>query len=488
MRRQEINPCSKTRRLKTSVGGSRLYNLSIINLMNNACRLTNMGYDYLAIHTMLCRGHITAVGRQIGVGKESDIFEVTNDEGETFALKLHRLGRTSFRAVKNKRDYLGKRQNFSWLYLSRLAALKEFAFMRALGEHGFPVPQAIDSNRHAVLMTLLSSSKPLVQFRRLQNPAQVYLTCMELIGRLASKGLVHCDFNEFNLLINEETEEVTVIDFPQMVSVNHANAKELFERDVECIIRFFTKKIGYMPDQDKSLPYVRPCFETAVSEIDESLDVDLAASGFKRQHQQALDEWLASNENKEGEEEEEEEGGEEVEEGLIVEGGRDPHDEVSTEMPHRTVRQPPHDEVSTEMPVETLAEGGGPQVVMSLNGDIKGDEEGDKDVGDLVDEQEEDEDDDDDDEEEEIPESTCYGRESRREGGKSRRAAASTIVLPMGEKEVQQILVNQRKRQQKQEQITRAMAKKNTSKASKRGGKASGGVTGNGQLASFGGW
>ena len=36
---------------------------------------------------------------QIGVGKESDIFEVTNEEGEVMALKLHRLGRTSFRWV-----------------------------------------------------------------------------------------------------------------------------------------------------------------------------------------------------------------------------------------------------------------------------------------------------------------------------------------------------------------------------------------------------
>ena len=45
------------------------------------------------------------------------------------ALKLHRLGRTSFRAVKNKRDYLKNRSSasFSWLYLSRLAALKVLA-------------------------------------------------------------------------------------------------------------------------------------------------------------------------------------------------------------------------------------------------------------------------------------------------------------------------------------------------------------------------
>ena len=42
----------------------------------------------------------------------------------------------------------------SWLYLSRLAALKEFAFMKALGERGFPVPVAVDHSRHAVLMSM----------------------------------------------------------------------------------------------------------------------------------------------------------------------------------------------------------------------------------------------------------------------------------------------------------------------------------------------
>ncbi|MEW5302812.1 MAG: hypothetical protein WDW36_005558 [Sanguina aurantia] len=256
-------------------------------------RLTYMGYDFLAIKTMCNRGHICGVGRQIGVGKESDIYEVMNEEGEVFALKLHRLGRTSFRAVKNKRDYLGKKKAFSWLYLSRLSALKEYAFMKALGEHDFPVPQAIDSNRHAVLMTLLQASQ-LVQRRQLNNPARVYLTCMELISRLAGKGLIHCDFNEFNLLIDNETEEVTLIDFPQMVSTAHENGKELFERDVECIVRFFTKKLGYMPTHDRSLPYVRPIFEDAIATAEPGgLDVELAASGFQSKHQQALNDFAA---------------------------------------------------------------------------------------------------------------------------------------------------------------------------------------------------
>ena len=42
-------------------------------------------------------------------------------------------------------------------------------------------------------------------------------------------------------MINED-EEVTVIDFPQMVSTSHANAQYYFARDVQCIQRFFTKR------------------------------------------------------------------------------------------------------------------------------------------------------------------------------------------------------------------------------------------------------
>lgn len=84
-------------------------------------------------------------------------------------------------------------------------------------------------------MTMVHAHQ-LVQVRKLGNPAQAYLACMDLISRLAAKGLIHCDFNEFNLLINDE-EEITLIDFPQMVSISHPNGKELFERDVECILR-----------------------------------------------------------------------------------------------------------------------------------------------------------------------------------------------------------------------------------------------------------
>lgn len=68
-------------------------------------------------------------------------------------LKLARLGRTSFRNIKNKRDYIKNRTQYNWLYLSRLASIKEFAYMEACYKNGFPTPKPYDWNRHAIVMS-----------------------------------------------------------------------------------------------------------------------------------------------------------------------------------------------------------------------------------------------------------------------------------------------------------------------------------------------
>jgi RIO-like serine/threonine protein kinase len=40
---------------------------------------------------------------------------------------------------------------------------------------------------------------------------------------------------------------VTLIDFPQMVSMRHHNAAEMFERDVNCVVKFFAMKMKWVP-------------------------------------------------------------------------------------------------------------------------------------------------------------------------------------------------------------------------------------------------
>ena len=294
--------------------GELLKRRLVARVQNNAYdgfRLTYGGYDYLAVRALSKRKSIYAVGNQIGVGKESDIYLTSTEEGEVRVLKIHRLGRISFRKIKEKRDYMGKRKSASWMYMSRLAAQKEYAFMEILHQHGFPVPTPIDQSRHTLVMSF-EDAYPLRQITSLPQSQipKLYSALMQLIVRLARAGLIHGDFNEFNLLVrevadesedereepptpapqpqpvqeSEQTEHViesgrgfervvvepedsgdaqsdvsdeaitfddgvqvepVLIDFPQMVSVDHPNAEYYFVRDVDCVRRFFFKRFRY---------------------------------------------------------------------------------------------------------------------------------------------------------------------------------------------------------------------------------------------------
>ena len=81
--------------------GELLRNILIVHekRMYDGFRLTTAGYDFLALRSLMQHGAITEVGRKIGVGKESDIFVVRNSDEVELALKLHRLGRRSFRNI-----------------------------------------------------------------------------------------------------------------------------------------------------------------------------------------------------------------------------------------------------------------------------------------------------------------------------------------------------------------------------------------------------
>ncbi|CAM9403266.1 unnamed protein product [Phaeothamnion confervicola] len=297
-------------------------------------RLTYQGYDILALHVLLSRGHVAAVGAKIGVGKESDVYAAQSPDGEEIVLKLHRLGRTSFKAVRNKRDYLKHRVGAGWLYMSRLSALKEAAFMRALHANGFPTPVPIDHNRHAVLMSM-ARGYPLYQIRRgeLPDPAAVFAQAAAVLTRLAQHGLVHCDLNEFNLIVDHAGCTVTVIDFPQMVSTRHANAEELFHRDLNGILKFFRMKLGYAPPvtdvPDWAVATARGASNDAADDVAAvRLDEAVKASGFGNAEQRELEEWRAAQppagdnngDASDDEEGNDDDGSEEEEEG---EGGDD---------------------------------------------------------------------------------------------------------------------------------------------------------------------
>lgn len=103
------------------------------------------------------------------------------------------------------------------------------------------------------------------------NPRQVYKKMIDLVIKLAEHGLVHGDFNEFNLMIDDD-EVLTMIDFPQMVSTSHVNAQYYFNRDVKNVQIYFERHYGLEFD---GVP-------TIVLDIDKDMDLDheVKASGF----------------------------------------------------------------------------------------------------------------------------------------------------------------------------------------------------------------
>ncbi|XP_067130646.1 uncharacterized protein RIOK2 [Centruroides vittatus] len=259
-------------------------------------RLTNLGYDFLALRALSSHHVISSVGNQIGVGKESDIYIVADEDDNELVLKIHRLGRTSFRKLKEKRDYHRHRKGISWIYLSRLAAVKEFAFMKALYDREFPVPKPIDFNRHCVVMELIDGY-PLCQVHEVNDTAALYDELMNLLVHLANYGLIHGDFNEFNIMLKKDDHPV-LIDFPQMISTSHPNAEWYFERDVNCIREFFKKRFNY-----ESVLY--PTFQDIEREF--NLDLETAASGFSKETKEEFNEALEQMKNASDRSSEEEE-------------------------------------------------------------------------------------------------------------------------------------------------------------------------------------
>jgi len=187
-------------------------------------------------------------------------------------LKLARLGRTSFRSIKKKRDYVKNKSQYNWLYLSRISATNEYKFLSGLHKNNFPVPRPIDSNRHAIIMDYIPSF-PLSCLSNLTDKEKAYNDLINIIVSLANHGLVHGDFNEFNILV-DDNQNMYMIDFPQVVSIDHEEAEINFNRDVKCIHDYFWKK--FCVDFEG-----KPDFNKDIKRIG-YLDVELNAYGSKK--------------------------------------------------------------------------------------------------------------------------------------------------------------------------------------------------------------
>ncbi|MDD2440353.1 MAG: serine/threonine protein kinase, partial [Methanosarcinaceae archaeon] len=188
------------------------------------------GYDALALNTFVKRKTVSAIGDEIGVGKESVVFEAIKEPelaiGEPIPviIKFHREGRTSFKQVKRTRNHIGDREHFSWIYAARLAAQREFEILKSLYPE-VSVPRPLDQNRHAIVMEIAKGS--LLAKTKILEPEEYLDEIFRQVQLTYALGIIHADLSEYNIFVSEEG--VQFIDWPQYVTIKHPHAAELLE-------------------------------------------------------------------------------------------------------------------------------------------------------------------------------------------------------------------------------------------------------------------
>lgn len=210
------------------------------------------GYDILAIDTFVKRGTIEALGEVIGVGKESVVIAAMGLR--PVAIKFHREGRSSFKQVKRSRQHLTdiETENFSWLYAAMLAAKREYEALEKL----FPavkVPEPIDYNRHAVVMSVVSGVE--MAKASLIDPEWYLDRTLEEVRNAYGVGMIHSDLSEYNVMVRDDG--ITIIDWPQYVAVGTKTADEMLARDVGNILTYFERKYRIKRDLDATIKTIK---------------------------------------------------------------------------------------------------------------------------------------------------------------------------------------------------------------------------------------
>ncbi|MFW6385318.1 MAG: serine/threonine-protein kinase Rio1 [Halodesulfurarchaeum sp.] len=199
---------------------------------------------YAALYKLVQDDYISAFGGPISTGKEANVYEALDSEGEDVAVKVYRINTSNFRQM---RDYLEGDPRFEGIRGDKKEVViawvrKEYANLKRAQAAGVAVPNPIAVQRNVLVMEYLgteSGASPTVDDVHFENPETAFEVVREYMRRLYVAGLIHGDLSEYNLVVHEG--QIHVIDMGQAVTVHHPNAGEFLNRDCENVANFFTK-------------------------------------------------------------------------------------------------------------------------------------------------------------------------------------------------------------------------------------------------------
>ena len=224
-------------------------------------------FDKITLETLYKlanQGYIDVLNGAISTGKEANVLTGITDDEKFVAVKIYRIATSDFKKMdyylkgdprfnvktKNKRKII-----YSWV-------TKEFKNLTRLHTAGVTVPEPITSSNNVLLIEFIGDEdgNPAQPVKN-QPPQDTDDFWNKLLVQLKlfvnEAKLVHGDLSNYNIL--NLNEEPVIIDVSQSVVLDNPISKELLERDINTLVREYTK-LGVETSFDEVWEYVNPKF------------------------------------------------------------------------------------------------------------------------------------------------------------------------------------------------------------------------------------
>jgi RIO kinase 1 len=212
------------------------------------------------------KGVVGRLGFIIARGKEAEVYVAEAGDAAVVkgakyvVMKFFRVETSSF---LNMTDYIVGDPRFSRISRNKHAIIgtwckKEYGNLEIARLAGVNAPAPYMFNGTILAMGFIGSDEgvpaPQLKDAVLDEPEPVLNQIIEQIRRLYLHELVHADLSEYNILIKDGAPYM--IDFGQAVVLRHPNAMRFLRRDVENIVRYFSKRYGIERNADDVMRYV----------------------------------------------------------------------------------------------------------------------------------------------------------------------------------------------------------------------------------------
>ncbi len=201
----------------------------------------------LVLYKLMSDGVLETLDFPISTGKEAKVFKGTQKDGTHVAVKIMRMNTSVFRQYRKyvEGDFRfkdvsskGRRLIFTW-------AKKEYANLKRMHENGIKVPEPLAVSKNVLVMEYLEHrGQPAPMLKDVDlDDEDMELVLEDILGYMETLyqdiDMVHGDLSEFNVLLSGVYPYL--IDVSQSVPLSHPHAREMLERDIRNVSRYFNE-------------------------------------------------------------------------------------------------------------------------------------------------------------------------------------------------------------------------------------------------------